>query len=246
MDRLTYTALSGMRTAMTAQTTIANNMANASTSGFRRDYAEAAALQLEGGMTQRSRVLPNERASRADFTAGAISHTGRPLDVSISGNSFLAVQADDGEEAYTRRGDLSITPSGLLVNGAGVAVLGRDGPLTVPPAVRVEIGADGVVSVQPEGAEATGMVTIGQLKLVTPDTAALVRRADDLFAGRDGPFEADAAARVESGRIEGSNVNATAALVDFMEQARRYEIQVKLLTTARDLDHAGSELLRRE
>jgi flagellar basal-body rod protein FlgF len=243
MDRLSYTALSGMRTAMTAQTVTANNLANAATTGFRRDYAQAAALQVARPDAHLSRVHPNERQAAADFSAGAAIRTGRPLDVAMQGGAFLAVQAADGAEAYTRRGDLKIAPSGLMVNGDGTPVLGRDGPITVPPATRVEIGPDGSVSVQPEGAVAGEMLVVGRLKLVTPDPATLQRRPDGLFTGN---AELDDSARLEAGQLEGSNVDPAGSLVDLMEQARSYEIQVRLLTTARDLDQAGSELLRRD
>ena len=248
MDRLSYTALSGMRAAMTAQTVTANNLANQGTAGFRRDFAASAAALVAGpGASRDSRIHANERAPAADFSEGAVLPTGRPLDVSLSSGSFLAVQGERGEELYTRRGDLEVAPSGLLVNGEGRPVLGLDGPITLPPAERIEIGDDGTLSLRAEGAAANEeLAPIARLKLVSPDPAALEKTKAGLFAHREGGAEADPAARVRSGHLEGSNVDSPAELVSLLEQARRFELQVGMLTTARDLDQSSASLLRHD
>ncbi|MEO0499785.1 MAG: flagellar basal body rod protein FlgF [Pseudomonadota bacterium] len=242
MDRLTHSAFSGMRSAMAAQTVTANNLANASTTGFRRDFAEIRALAA-GEQGRDARMFANERATTADMTPGAMVTTNRALDVAMQDRALLAVQAPDGTEAYTRRGDLSVEASGLLVNGAGHPVLGADGPITIPAAEAIMIAPDGLVSVRPEGGTPIDLIEVGRLKLVTP--ADDLRRENDLFRAED-DLIADPAARLSSGTLEGSNVNSADALVNLIEQARRFEMNVGLLTTARELDQASASLLRQE
>ncbi|MGB7404748.1 MAG: flagellar basal body rod protein FlgF [Pacificimonas sp.] len=242
MDRLSHSALSGMRSAMASQTVTANNLANASTTGFRRDFAEIAALAASDP-AMNDRMFANERSVTADMTPGSVIRTDRALDIAMTGEAMLAVQAPDGGEAYTRRGDLQVAANGLLQNGAGHPVLGTNGAITLPAAERVMVSPDGRISIKPEGGGANEIVEVGQLKLVTPD--APLRRENGLFRGANN-LEADAGARLASGALESSNVDSAAALVELIEQARRFEMNVGLLTTARDLDQAGASLLRQE
>ncbi|MBV7257015.1 flagellar basal body rod protein FlgF [Pacificimonas sp. WHA3] len=244
MDRLSHSALSGMRTAMASQTITANNLANASTTGFRRDFANISALAAtEAG--SRDRMFANERGAGVDFTPGTTIKTDRPLDIALQGDSMIAVQSPGGGEGYTRRGDLNVNAGGLLVNGAGHPVIGTNGPITLPAADHVMIAADGRINIRPQGGAIDELVEIGQLKLVTPTDDDRMRRENDLFR-TDGDLQADAGARLASGVLESSNVDSAAAMVELIEQARRFEMNVGLLTTARDLDAAGASLLRQE
>ena len=133
MDRLIYTSLTAMRGSMARQTAIANNLANAQTPGFRADMAEAQSLWLNGEGFD-TRAVASEEVLGADMAAGTITQTGRDLDVAVQGDALLVVQAKNGEEAYTRRGDLQLSPSGLLTTGDGSPVQGAQGPITIPPA----------------------------------------------------------------------------------------------------------------
>ena len=132
MDRLIHTAHSGMRASMDHQRVIASNMANANTLGFRAELFDQRSVTIEGQPNE-ARALQAGSVRSADMTAGQFIKTDRELDVAIATKSMMAVQASDGTEAYTRRGDLSVSPTGLLVNGAGRVVLGDTGPITVPP-----------------------------------------------------------------------------------------------------------------
>ena len=246
MDKISYTALSGMRATMAAQTVTANNLANASTTGFRRDFSTTIAAAIHGSDNKDSRILTNETAMRADFSEGMLMTTGRSLDVALGSGNFLSVQAANGEEVYTRRGDLKIAPSGALVNGDGRPVLGTEGPITLPPAARIEIQADGGIAILPEGAPPEADMEVVQLKLVTPDPEKLERGADTMFRLTEGQVEADPAARLASGQLEGSNVDSSEELVNLLEQARQFELQVGILTTARDLDQSSASLLRQD
>ena len=244
MDRLIHTSLSAMRGAMARQTTVANNLANANTVGFRAEIASQRPLWLRGGEFQ-GRAPASEEVVNADMKAGAFISTGRDLDVAMQGDAMLAVQADDGEESYTRRGDLMIAPSGLLTTGDGVPVMGDGGPITMPPADKIMVGADGKISIVPEGGDPTQMQQVAQLKIVSPKGSEIVKGLDGLFKVRGGgTLPTDPDAKITQGALEQSNVNTSDALVQMIEASRSWETQIKLLTTAKDLDSATTDLMR--
>ena len=244
MDRLIHTSLSALRSAMARQTVTANNLANASTTGFRAEMSNATALWLRGPGAP-DRAVASEEVRAADMRAGPVTQTGRSLDISIGGDALLAVQADDGDEAYTRRGDLTLDPSGVLVTGDGRPVIGDAGPVSIPPADSVRIANDGSVWIVPQGGDANAPQQVDRLKLASPQGQSLVKNADGLFrASRGGVLAGDPDARLTAGAIEGSNVDTSTALVAMIEAGRAWENQVKLLTTARELDTATASLMR--
>lgn len=244
MDRLVYTAYSGLAGRMAAQTAIANNMANASTIGFRSDVTSFEQIALKGAAFD-DRAVTSEQVVDADRTAGAVVHTGRDLDVAVNGDDWLAVQADGGEEAYTRRGDLTIAPSGVLQTGDGHPVIGQSGPITIPPAAKVTIAPDGSILVVPPGGDIDKPQVLDRLKLVSTKGSTTVKGMDNLLRVKDGgtlPQNMDA--KVTSGALEQSNVNMTQTLIQMIENQRSYEVQAKLLTTAKNMDESGASLMR--
>ena len=244
MDRLVYTAYSGLRGRMAAQAAIANNMANASTVGFRSDSFNFEQLALKGTGFD-SRALTSEEVVDADRKAGAVVNTGRDLDVAIDGDAWMAVQASDGKEAYTRRGDLTIAPSGVLQTGDGFPVIGNSGPITIPPAAKVTIGPDGSVLVVPPGGELDKPQIVDRLKLADPKGFTTLKGMDNLLRVKDGgTLPANLDATVKAGSLEQSNVNVTETLIQMIENQRSYEIQAKMLNTAKDLDDGGASLMR--
>ena len=246
MDKLVYTAATGLRAHMAAQAAIANNMANGSTTGFRADRVVFDRIELKGGGAQIAARMPSaEEVTDADRTAGAIQQTGRPLDVAVSGDAWIAVQAADGQEAYTRRGDLEIAPSGVLQTGDGHIVMGQSGPITLPPASSVSIGADGSITIVPQGADATQTQIVDKLKLASAKGTDTVKGLDNLLYVRGGgTLPEDLDARVQGGALEGSNVNMTQALVDMIENQRSYEVTANLMKSAKDMDESGASLMR--
>ena len=138
MDRLIYTAYSGMSGSMVRQRVIASNMANAQTIGFRAEMLNATPVTLKGPSLE-ARAMTEGEVRGASMKQGAMVQTGNPLDIAMTGRTMMAVQAEDGTEAYTRRGDLSTDPSGLLTNGDGRPVLGEGGPITVPDGTTISI-----------------------------------------------------------------------------------------------------------
>jgi len=244
MDKLVYTAATGMRARMAAQAAIANNMANASTPGFRADLVNFDQLALIGQGLE-SRRPTSEEVIDADFKPGTVEQTGRPLDVAMSGQAWLAVQSADGTEAYTRRGDLHITATGVLETGDGFPVMGSGGPVTIPPADKVQIGADGSISIKPLGSDPEApMQQIDQLKLVSPVGSDTVKGLDNLlYVKGGGTLPQDMAAKVQAGALEGSNVDMTQVLVDMIENQRAYEVQANLLKNAKDMDQGGASVM---
>lgn len=239
MDRLIYTAMSGAKAALTRQEVAANNLANVSTPGFRAETRAFMTVPVEGSTT---RVMVEDRATGTDFTPGPIQQTGRELDVAIEGRGWLAVEAADGTEAYTRAGMLVVDASGALATASGRALLSDGGPVAVPPDARVAIGRDGTVSATARGGGTA--VPVARLKLVNPDEGDLVRGADGLFRMRSGePAAADEAVVLTPGALEGSNVNPVEALVGMIALAREYDIQMKLLTGAEQNSRQASQLL---
>ncbi|MGZ5271955.1 MAG: flagellar basal-body rod protein FlgF [Ramlibacter sp.] len=240
MDRLIYTAAAGARALVQRQDGIANNLANASTPGFRADQVAFRAVPVRGEGDP-TRVVSLEASAGFDDASGPIEQTGRDLDVAVLGKGYLAVQAPDGTEAYTRAGSLQVNDQGVLVTSAGLPVNGEGGALNVPPGSAVTIGRDGTVSAKGSTGPAQ---TVGRLKLVNPEPGAL-RKGDDgllrLEAGEEAP--ADPTVRVTAGALEGSNVNVVEAMVGMIAAARQFETNMKLLQTAEQNDQRAAQLL---
>ena len=244
MDRLIYSSLAAMRSAMSRQASVANNLANANTTGFRGEMANAQSLWIQGkGLNGRATV--SGEVQGADMKAGVVAETGRDLDVAVNGDALLTVQASDGSEAYTRRGDLQVSDSGLLTTGDGVPVLGEGGPITLPPAGSVSIAKDGSIWIVPQGGDAANPQQVDKLKLVSAQGSKIAKGLDGLFrVNGGGALPADPDARVTSKSLEGSNVNASEAMIAMIDTARSWETQVKMLTTAQDLDKSTAELMQ--
>lgn len=243
MDRLVYTALTGLRSQMAAQSTIANNIANASTTGYRADRVSFDRLVLTGGLE--TRQLAAEEVDDFDRRAGTIVQTARPLDVAVTSDSWIAVQATDGQEAYTRRGDLSVAASGVLETGDGFPVMGSGGPITVPPYQSIAIAGDGTVSIVPTGGDPTQPQVIDKIKLASPEGSQTAKGLDNLlYVKGGGVLPEDLDGKLASGALEQSNVNLTQALVDMIENQRSYEVQASLLKEAKNMDESAASLMR--
>lgn len=244
MDRFIDIARTAMRGTMARQSAIANNLANADTTGFRAEIANASTRWI-GGSTFNSRAEQVGQVIAADMKQGAVTQTGNSLDVALDGDALLAVQANDGSEGYTRRGDLRVSESGLLTTGDGHPVLGEGGPITLPPADSIKIAKDGGIWVLPQGGEAGLMQQVDTLKLVNATGSVIAKGTDNLFREvNGGALPTDPVASVTSGALEQSNVNATSALVQMIEASRAWESQIKMIDTAKDIDNGGASLMR--
>ena len=238
MDRMIYLSMSGAKATLQRQDVLAHNLANVSTTGFRAEIAAFRAVPVRGDGAS-TRVYALESTPGHSDAPGVVQSTGRALDVAMSGKSWLAVQGLDGTEAYTRSGALDIDADGQLVTRSGLPVLGDGGPITVPANAQLDIGADGTITGKVGSQKAQ---VLGRLKLVTPE-AALQRGDDGLFRSPGGELEADPAARVQQGALEGSNVSAVETMVAMITAARQFEQQMKMLQTAEQKEQAASKLL---
>lgn len=244
MDRLVYVAMSGAKQLMQAQTLVSHNLANANTHGFRADLARFQASPVEGAGYQ-SRVNAVATGAGFDNSAGALINTGRTLDVAIDGDGWLAVQSNDGTEAYTRAGAFSINGLGLLETRRGELVLGDNGPISIPPHTQLVVGGDGTLSVVPQGQGPETLAQIGRIKLVNPEQSLVQKRADGLveMAG-DAIADADASVKLISGFLESSNVNIAEAMVSMIELARQFEVEVKMMRVADENAARAADLVR--
>lgn len=230
MDKSLYIAMSGAKQTLLAQTANANNLANTQTTGFKSDLEQFRSMPVFGAGYP-TRVYAMTERPGTDLSHGAMQTTGRDLDVAINGEGFIAVQGADGKEAYTRSGDLRVTPEGLLQTGAGLQVLGQDGPITIPPSEKLAIGGDGTISIIPMGSgNATALLEVGRIKLVNPALDNLEKLNDGLLHAKNGQsLTADANIKLAAGVLEGSNVNPINAMVDMIELARNFELQTKVM-----------------
>ena len=239
MDRMIYLSMSGAKAALQRQDVLANNLANVSTVGFRGELAAFRAVPVEGSGAS-TRVYALESTIGANQQPGAVQATGRGLDVAMNGNAWLAVQALDGTEAYTRAGALDVSTEGQLVTKSGLTVLGDGGPISVPANSEIEIASDGSISAKAAGGRPS---VIGRLKLVTPESSStLIRGTDGLFRA-ESDLAADATARLQPGALEGSNVSAVETMVAMIAAGRQFEQQMKLLQTAEKQEQVASKLL---
>lgn len=243
MDRLIYTAMSGAKHILEQQATVSHNLANATTTGFRAQIDQFRAVPIQGAILP-TRAFVVDSTTGSDFRGGAIQHTGRELDVAVQGDGWIAVQAADGSEGYTRNGSLKMDENGLLLTREGLTVLGDGGPLSIPPGRNIAVAKDGTISVVPDGSAATGLTAIGRMKLVNPPEADLVRGNDGLFRLKDGtPAGADLGVTVISGALESSNVNVVDGMVNMISLARQFDMQIKLLQHAENNDSKAAQLL---
>ncbi len=244
MDRLIHTALSGMRASMDSQRVIASNMANANTLGFRAEMLDQRAVTIEGQPNE-ARAMQRASVRGADMAAGETIATGRDLDVAVETDALIAVQAVDGTEAYTRRGALSVSATGLLVNGEGRPVLGDNGPITVPPVGIPGIAPDGSITIADPAAPDQPPAEIGRIKLAAWEGSPISKGLDGLFRVEGGGIlPTDEAATVKVGSLEQSNVKTTEVLVDMIDAQRLFAMRSKVISTAREIDESGAQLMR--
>lgn len=244
MDRLIYTAVSGMNASMNRERVIASNMANAQTIGFKAEILQATPTTLDGPQLE-VRALSTSEVTGASMKAGAINRTGNALDIAMQGDAMLAVQGLDGQESYTRRGDLSVTATGLLQNGEGLPVIGGSGPVTVPAGFRVSIAPDGTVLAQDPATPENPPAAIDRIKLAsTTGTRIAKDLAGQFRVPNGGILPVDENAEVIPGALEQSNVSPSEVLVEMVAAQRLFDIRTKLVQQAGQLDEAGTRLMR--
>ena len=243
MDRLIYTAMTGAGQAFMRQAGVANNLANASTTGFRAMEHRFRAVPVQGpGAPTRAFVVDASVANV--FDQGPMMATGRPLDVAVQGAGWIAVEGANGIEAYTRAGNLQVNVNGQLQTASGLNVLGDGGPIAIPPDNNITISPDGTVSAVPLFGTPNNVNVVGRIKLVNPPEDQLVRGDDGLFRTPGGvPAEVDENVKLAAATLEGSNVNPVDSMVSMISLARQFETQIKMLQTADANANKASQIL---
>ena len=233
MYELLLSVTESAKKTMQAQAINAHNLANAGTEGFK---AEIAYYSAQAGSSDIS--------SSPDLSPGIVRTTGRDLDVSINGEGWMAVMAEDGTEAYSRRGDLQVDAFGQLTNGVGQPIMGNNGPIALPPFGSLEIGSDGTISILPLGQTPNTLAVVDRIKLVKLENSEVHRGEDGLIRLPDGfAVDADASVSVLSGMLEGSNVNIVGEMVKMIDLARRFESEIKLMQSAKENSAALAKIM---
>ncbi len=245
MDRALYIAMTGAKNNMMAQVNHSNNLANVNTSGFKADLTQARSMPVYYGEGMPTRAYAMVESPATDFSHGAMIETGRDLDIAVQKEGFIAVQAPDGSEAYTRAGSLYIDSVGILRTGGNLPVMGNGGPIAIPAAEKVEIALDGSISVIPLGQGADAVAQVERIKLVNPPLDSIKKSSDGLIRSLNNEEEipVDGAVRLVSGFIESSNVNAVNEMTSILSLSRQYEMQVKIMQTVKENSEASARLL---
>ena len=243
MDRLIYTAMSGASHILQQQASVGQNLSNVNTPGYRAAVNAFRAVPLVGeGLPTRAFVV--DSTAGADFSPGVMQPTGRNLDMAVQGGGWIAIQMENGSEAYTRNGSFQVSPEGILQTRAGLNVAGDAGLITIPPNTEVTVGKDGTISTVPTGLPPNQVVLVGRIKLVNPAEEQMVRGDDGMFRTKDGkPAAADIAVKVAPGNLESSNVNTVEAMVSMISLARQFDMQMKMLQSADNNARQASQLL---
>jgi flagellar basal-body rod protein FlgF len=251
MDRLIFTSNGTVNAQAMVRTALVNEIANVSTVGFKRSFESALrTVKVEGdGFDTRYQLQPVMR-DVIQMTPGPVMTTDRPLDIAISGRAVLAVQATNGQTAYTRRGDLRVNLQGQLETGGGQLVLGQGGPINVPPGFTVRVNTDGTVYANDPGQVGVQVpVQIDRLRLKDATNVELTRREDGLFKVLGQPDGADFADGpnlpvVTPGALEGSNVNAVEAMTRLIDHSRSFEMQIRMMKQTKEIDESGAAMMR--
>ena len=252
MDRLAFNAVAAINEQRVARQMATNEMANATTVGFKRSFESSVRAIEVDGAGLKTRFQP--QSFTEDFIsmkAGPVIVTGNDLDVSLSAHTVMGVTAPDGTLAFTRRGDLRINAAGALETGNGNVVRTQSGgALTVPLGVKVTINSDGsVYGIDPAQVGTVAPVLIANILLRDASTTPLQRREDGLFAVAGAPKGQDItpgpiAPGLTSGALEGSNVNAMGVMVKMMDQARSFEMQVNMIKESKTCDESGATMMK--
>ena len=244
MDKFLYISMTGAKEALDAQRLRANNLANVSTSGFKADFHQYRSMSVFGEHFPSRAYAMSERPG-TDKSNGIYMETARDLDVAIKGDGWFAVQMPDGSEAYTRAGDLKRDVSGSVTTGTGLPLLGDGGPIVLPEYDKLVVGMDGTLSITGLGEDALSLTQIARIKLVNPDAKEMVKGEDGLFRLRGGGgLQSDPNVQIVNGMLEGSNVNPVNEMTSIISHARLYEMNVKMMQAAKEMDEASARIMQ--
>ncbi len=247
MDRLLWISMSGAKENFHSLAVRSNNLANANTTGFKADFENSRAMSIFANAYPSRAFAMTERPGY-NMEGGARETTGRALDIAIrDGDGLLAISDAQGNEAYTRFGNLMVDSEGVLKTTTGHDVLDEDGlQIVLPqPLEGLQINRDGVISGRPQGADANVVEEFARIKLVRGQPRQLEKGYDGFFRSRNGTALAfDDTVQVDSGMLEASNVNPVEELTNLIRIQRQYDTEVKMMQTASEMDQQQNTLLR--
>lgn len=249
MDRMVHTLMNSMQTVQDLQAISAQNLANMNVPGYRRDLpAQANSYVLRDDQSFEARMFASE-TEFGSFASevGFMDQTGDPFDVAIMEEGYFFVKEGNGEVGLTRRGDLRTDSAGQLVNGGGEMVLDTNmSPITLPPYRTMQITEVGQIVIEPIDGAPGEIVEIATIGTVVPDpNTTMVKGLDGLIRNLDGTLpQPNQMASVRQGVLEGANVNATEELISSITIQRSFEMNMRMINTAKELDEAGTEIMR--
>ena len=258
MDRMVQTALNSMKMLMENQVATAHNLSNLSTPGFKQDVVtDFSSIYLNRQEGLEPRIVAAREVGKFSVEQGMLDNTKNPMDVAINGDGYFVVQPNNADPAFSRRGDFSVNENGELLDGAGNKVLDAGmQPLVIPAFREINITAQGEILIQPIAAAPGELaVNAGTIATYVPQEGDVLKKSLD---GRirfepnineDGtieqvPIEPNQQGKLVNGFLEKSNVNAVEEMVNTIDQMRKFEMHVKLIQMAEELDQAGASLLR--
>ena len=247
MDRSIYTALNSMNILRDNQSVTAQNLANISVTGFQKDIQiNFASVYLDRDKGIDPRVMALQEPGGFDSTPGPMQQTGSPLDLAVDGYGYFIVKPANGITALSRRGDFKVSADGTLRDGTGTQPLSVDlEPISIPPHRKISISGDGIIEIEPLNAPIGQTVQVAQLATTFGSEVPLGKTIDGFVRPVDGSIPAaDNRTILLSGFLEGSNVQSVDELVTGIDQSRAYEINVKFITTAQEIDEASASLMR--
>jgi flagellar basal-body rod protein FlgF len=247
MDRMVQTALSAITGLKDLKFDLANNLANANVPGFRRDLPNEGGAGFLSTMNKATaRIFPLETGGRIfSNEIGALESTGVQTDLAMLNGSYLLIQPKDGDQALSRRGDLGVDAENKLVDGAGNAVLSAElEPIILPPFSAIKFSDNGEILVRQPGSLSGDFTSMGFLASTSAQPEELSKGLDGRIRKLDGSVPPpDQSGQYAQGVLEGSNVNAIEEMVFNMDMQRQFEINVKLIKKAEELDQAGTKLM---
>jgi len=248
MDRLTQVALNSMRLMAENQKITTSNLAQSNSIGFQADLSDnLGSVYLKSPNSVEDRVFGTRGENGISTARGNMMPSDNPLDVAVDGDGYIVAQTPKGEQVLTRRGDMKVGADTFLRNGDGNLIIGAGGPITVPPYKRIEVAADGTISIQPAGDDNPNMTPIGRISLVSTTPQNLTRGLDSFLRTKDGQIPAlNPNMKLNSKVLEASNVNSVETLVNLVEHSRSYDMKVKLISTAKEIDTETARLMRND
>ena len=248
MDKMIHLSLNSLDIALRKQAISAQNLSNVNVTGFRRDvYENFASLYLRAEDQLDTRAFAVTTGSgEFDEQQGRMRATSQPTDLAIDGKGYFASKRDGLENSLTRRGDMSVSMEGNLVNGQGALILSETlQPIQVPPFREIYVREDGKLLIEPLNGEPGVTQLIGSIGLVSGEGQQMRKDLDGEIRPADGaPIVTDQNVNVKQGYIEESNVSVIDELVASMGYQRSYEMNLKLIKLASDLDQGTASLLR--